>query len=217
MILLRKEINRLRKQVFPTLTEQKMPQIGLALLIDPVEELFTRPGTTEEQIEGFLNTLHTLTGSKLIFVLGSLRSDFYERCAKYPRLMEMLSDTGEYRLAPPKRSEIQQMIEEPAQRAGLTFEQSKDRPKLSELILEEALPNPEALPFAGIRAGRNLPAQPAPGSEDPELSKLRRTRRHFAVPSPSGPMTLMPLSKRRLGVNGRRPPSTRFSWAGRPA
>ncbi len=118
----------------------------LALLIDPLEEIFTRHGSTPEDREGFLLAINALARSKLVWALGSMRSDFYEKCAEHPALLDLKSGNGQYHLAPPTSAEIGRMIRLPAQLAGLQFEEHPEDGPLDEVLRDAASGDPGALP-----------------------------------------------------------------------
>jgi tetratricopeptide (TPR) repeat protein len=118
-----------------------------ALLIDPLEEIYTRPGATPEDRERFFAALNALVRSNLVFVLGSMRSDFYERCAEHPLLLELKSGQGQYHLAPPTLVEIGRMIRLPAKLAGLNFEEHPEQGPLDEVLIHAASGDSGALPL----------------------------------------------------------------------
>ena len=126
--------------------------VRYALLIDPVEEIFTRQGATAEDRESFLQTLEWLLGTGLFWVVGTMRSDFFDRCAEHRRLLDLKHGNGQYHLPPPSQAELSQMIRLPAQSAGLEFEVDPVRGPLDDFLLEEASKDPGALPLLGIHA-----------------------------------------------------------------
>src|SRR5262249_54976133 len=84
----------------------------------------------------------------LVWVIATMRSDFYPRCAEIPELQAMKEGAGQYDLAPPTFAEIGQMIRHPARAAGLRFEVSAaTRGRLDEVLHEAARRHPEALPL----------------------------------------------------------------------
>jgi tetratricopeptide (TPR) repeat protein len=126
----------------------EVPRLArFALVIDPLEEVFTRPGASAEDRERFFRALEALARSKLVWILASMRSDFYERCAEHPRLLELKSVQGQYHLPPPTLIEKGLMIRLPARLAGLQFEESADQGKLDEVLLNAASSDPGALPL----------------------------------------------------------------------
>src|SRR3954454_7949894 len=121
--------------------------VRYALLIDPVEEIFTRQGATPEDRESFLQTIEWLLGTGLFWVVGTMRSDFFDRCAEHRRLLDLKHGNGQYHLPPPSHAELGQMIRLPAQSAALEFEADPVRGPLDDFLLEEASRDPGALPL----------------------------------------------------------------------
>lgn len=123
------------------------PLARLLLLIDPLEEVFTRPGSTREDRDRLFVALDALARSGLIWVLSTMRSDFYERCGEHPQLLGLKDGRGQYHLAPPTSVEISHMIRLPAQLAALHFENHPQRGSLDDLLKEVASADPAALPL----------------------------------------------------------------------
>ncbi len=124
------------------------PVARLALLIDQMEELFTLATISEEERATFLRALDALARSGAVWVLATLRSDFFSRCEAYQVLMELKEGTGAYHLKPPSQAEIGQMIRLPAAAAGLQFEENhRTGERLDDLLRDEAMANPGALPL----------------------------------------------------------------------
>jgi hypothetical protein len=95
----------------------------LALVIDQLEELFTA-GFSLEVRQKYISGLAGLVRSGRVFVLATLRSDFYPRYQEFPELIELAKPSGKFD-KPPTPSEIGNMIRLPAQAAGLRFEQKR--------------------------------------------------------------------------------------------
>ncbi|MCK6580626.1 MAG: SUMF1/EgtB/PvdO family nonheme iron enzyme [Anaerolineae bacterium] len=93
----------------------------LLLFIDQFEELFTlaRP----EDVGAFAAMLDAVAKSERIRVVVTMRADFYHRAVEIVQLAELLR-AGSFPLAIPKRDALRQMIERPAERAGLTFDEA---------------------------------------------------------------------------------------------
>jgi len=129
------------------LAELKPPAVRLAVLADQLEELFTS-GMAEETVALFIEKLTALSTSGRVFVLGTLRSDFYPECLKHPRLVELMRDRGTYALPAPTAGDIGQMIRQPAAAAGLVFEENRSSGEnLDELLRDAAIKDPAALPL----------------------------------------------------------------------
>ena len=123
------------------------PEAHLALVVDPLEELFTGDFSPELQ-HRYIAALATLIRSGRVFVVATLQSDFYAAYQQFPELIELTGSTGRYDLQPPTPEEIEDMIRLPAEAAGLRFDD--DRTKvcgLDKAILEAAVSSAEPLPF----------------------------------------------------------------------
>lgn len=140
----REEDARILREKLANLTP---PRVRLAVLADQLEELFTS-GISEETISSFIEKLSELSNSGLVFVLGTLRSDFYPDCLKHPKLVELMRDRGTYALPAPTAGDIGQMIRQPASAAGLAFEENRSTGEnLDELLRDAAIRDPAALPL----------------------------------------------------------------------
>ncbi len=89
------------------------------LFVDQFEELFTL--SNPDDAKSFAVMLDAIAKSERVRVVVTMRADFYHRAVEYPQLAELLR-TGSFPLAIPKRDALRQMIERPAERAGLTFD-----------------------------------------------------------------------------------------------
>ena len=122
-------------------------QSRLVLAIDPLEEIYSRPGASHEDRERFIAALAALAKSSLVWVIGTMRSDFYERCGELPGLLALKAGSGQYHLAPPTTAEIGRMIRLPAQLAGLSFEDDETHGPLDEVLKDAAAADPAGLPL----------------------------------------------------------------------
>jgi tetratricopeptide (TPR) repeat protein len=78
----------------------------------------------------------------------ALRSDFYPRTAELEGLIALKEGAGQYDLLAPTPAEISQMIRQPAQAAGLYFEEdSSTNERLDDVLRDAAAKNPGALPL----------------------------------------------------------------------
>lgn len=99
---------------------ENLPEWARVLLfIDQFEELFTL--SHADDAKSFAVLLEALAKSERVCGVVTLRADFYHRAVDYPQLAELLR-AGSFPLAIPKRDALRQMIERPAERAGLTFD-----------------------------------------------------------------------------------------------
>jgi hypothetical protein len=123
------------------------PPALLAVVIDQLEELFTIDRLAGQR-ETFLRAIDVLARSGYVWVLATLRSDFYARCEESPILMELKKGTGQYHLQPPNEVQLGQMIRLPASAAGLPFEEDhKSGERLDDLLRDAAVKSPSALPL----------------------------------------------------------------------
>ncbi len=91
----------------------------ILLFIDQFEELFTL--SSRKDAEAFVGLLNAIADNTQVRVVVTMRADFYQSALGYPQLADMLRQ-GSFPLALPRRSALRQMIESPAERAGITFE-----------------------------------------------------------------------------------------------
>jgi len=121
------------------------PCAALALVIDQAEELF-HGDRNETLVEAFITALTSLARSGRIFILITLRSDFYDRYQK-SRLLELSGTEGQVDLLPPDEDEIGQIIRQPAAAAGLRYETNDAGKSLDEELRDQARANPDSLPL----------------------------------------------------------------------
>ena len=91
----------------------------LILFIDQFEELFTLVADNHRQ--RFIYLLEKAVQSRYLRVILTVRADFHEHCLNYPALADLIN-TGAWHLASPDLVSLWQMIYEPANAAGLQFE-----------------------------------------------------------------------------------------------
>jgi hypothetical protein len=94
----------------------------LVIVVDQLEELFTREGLPPAEREAFVAALAALAQSGLVWVVATMRSDFFDRLERLPALASLSAGEGRYLLLPPDEAEIGQIIRRPAREAGLRFE-----------------------------------------------------------------------------------------------
>lgn len=134
------------------------PATRLIVVIDQFEEVFLLDeiaDKAEQEIESgaqartrFVDMLEALARSGQVWVIATLRSDFYFRCAEVPALVRLKEGAGQYELLPPTRSEFEQIVRSAAAAAGLRFERdSASGSTLDETLIEASATNPAALPL----------------------------------------------------------------------
>jgi len=128
------------------LTEQ--PTARLALVVDQMEEMFSLESITHEERIKFIEALDALSRSGRVWVIATLRSDFYPRTSELEGLVALKEGTGQFDLLSPTTAEIGQMIRQPAQAAGLYFEEdTTTNERLDDVLRDAAAKNPGALPL----------------------------------------------------------------------
>jgi hypothetical protein len=89
-----------------------------------------------------------LVRSGRVFVLATLRNDFYASYQEFPDLIELTKPSGKFDLRPPTPSEIGNMIQLPAEAVGLHFEQDRETgQRLDDALRDTASATPESLPL----------------------------------------------------------------------
>lgn len=112
------------------------------LVIDQFEELFTLCHSQDERASFVSNLLAAASepdGS--IFIVITLRADFYAHCAEYIQLREALAQQQEY-IGAMSDVELRRAVEEPARRGRWEFE-----PGLVDVLLHDVGHEPGALPL----------------------------------------------------------------------
>jgi len=125
----------------------ELPKARLVLVVDQLEELFTS-GFSQELRQRYVTALAGLVRSGRVFVLATLRNDFYASYQEFPDLIELTKPGGKFDLRPPTPSEIGNMIQLPAEAAGLHFEQERETgQRLDDALRDTASATPESLPL----------------------------------------------------------------------
>jgi tetratricopeptide (TPR) repeat protein len=120
----------------------------LALVIDQMEEMYTQDEIDDVQRSAFVDLVDALARSGRVWVIATLRSDFYPRLASLPKLGALREGAGQYDLMPPTASEIGQMIRLPTNAAGLRFEEDPaTNERLDDMLRDAAARHPEVLPL----------------------------------------------------------------------
>jgi len=124
------------------------PTARLMLVVDQMEEMFSLESITHEERKMFIEALDALSRSGRVWVIATLRSDFYPRTTELERLVALKEGSGQYDLLAPTPAEIGQMIRQPAQAAGLYFEEDTSTNEgLDDVLRDAAAKNPGALPL----------------------------------------------------------------------
>ena len=124
------------------------PAARLAVLVDQLEEIFTLADRfSPETRNRFVTALAELARSGVVWVVATLRSEFFGQCEKIPELVALKSGKGQVQLLPPTVSELRQIVRLPAMAAGLQFKVDKDEGRLDERLVDAAGRNPGSLPL----------------------------------------------------------------------
>jgi WD40 repeat protein len=121
----------------------------LVLLVDQLEELFTRPDITENDRLAFVRLLAGLARSGVVWVIATMRSDLWHRAAAIPELLRLTEDGARLDLLPPDAAELLEVIRRPARATGLGFEEEA-RIGLDAVLAEAAAAEPGALPLLSV-------------------------------------------------------------------
>ncbi len=119
----------------------------LLLLVDQLEELLSGDGIADAARRDFVAALAALAASGVVWVVATLRSDFYHRCSEVAGLAELKDGWSSYELLQPTPAEIGQIIREPARRAGLRFEQTSEEGRLDDVLHHDAVRDRIPLPL----------------------------------------------------------------------
>jgi len=129
------------------LEKLEAPRTRLVLVLDQLEEMFTS-GFPEELQVSFITAVSLLARSGRVYVLATLRNDFYARYQEFDELIELTKPAGKYDLRQPTPDEIGNMIRLPAELAGLSFEaEPVTSQPLDEALRDAAAATPESLPL----------------------------------------------------------------------
>ena len=120
----------------------------LVLVVDQLEELFTGERHSPSERAQFVELLAGLVRSGCVWVVATMRKDFWHRADETPELVRMSEGKGRLELLPPAPAQLSQMIRRPAEAAGVSFEvHGTTNVPLNEVIAEEVAREPGALPL----------------------------------------------------------------------
>ena len=143
----------------------ELPRARLALVIDQLEELFTTNFSPEVR-QKYITTITGLVRSGRVFVVATLRSDFYLSYQQFSDLIELTKPGGKVDLQPSTAYEIGNMIRLPAEAAGLRFEEDRETgQRLDQALRDVACATPESLPLLEHVLGLLYEKQAARGDD----------------------------------------------------
>jgi hypothetical protein len=125
----------------------KSESTRLALVVDQLEELFTTGEIIADDRTVFIRCLDGLARSGRVLVIGTMRSDYWHRAAETPLLVEMAAGNRRLDLLAPTQDEIMEMIRQPAEAAGVEFENDPGNIRFDATLAKEASIEPGALPL----------------------------------------------------------------------
>jgi hypothetical protein len=120
---------------------------AVLFFIDQFEEIFTDPLITEEERICAFSLLNGMASTHKIWLIFSMRNDFYHRFTAYPALSELKNNGIVYDLPKILYSELQEIIEEPARKAGLKWETNEQGIALNKNILHDINKGVDDLPL----------------------------------------------------------------------
>lgn len=160
----------------------------LVLQIDQLEEVFGSVPASRRERADFFETLHDLSMTGRVWILATMRSEFFPRVSEEPVLHSLVnSNKGGFVLAPPDRQALQEIIRYPAAAGRITFERTlevreigngegaKEESKhdeLDEQILSDAESSPDVLPLLEFTLRSLYDADIAP-NEDKKSSEAK--------------------------------------------
>ena len=152
-------------QQFFTMIDNKLSTltngVRLIVVVKQLERVFLNQSINAAHRRYFADILHRLCTQYGVFLIFSIRSDFYQNLSDIPSLMLLKQSGGQMDVLPPSLEQIKQAISLPAEKAGLSFEDSKQGlGKLQDVIAKRAEELPESLPvlqftLAQLYAGRS--------------------------------------------------------------
>jgi hypothetical protein len=120
---------------------------AVLFFIDQFEEIFTDPLITEEERIRTFALLQGMASTHKIWLFFSMRNDFYHKFISYPALSALKNESIVFDIHKILHSELQEIIEEPAKKAGLQWEANEKGIALSRTILKDINKGVDDLPL----------------------------------------------------------------------
>ncbi|WP_193212643.1 ATP-binding protein [Luteolibacter marinus] len=118
----------------------------MLVMIDPLDGLFASPEVTAELREGYFRVLAALVKSRRVWMVATLRSEFFPRVSEHRDLFRLVRDGGFF-LGPPDEPELRTIVRLPLLAAGMEFEADPQTGgDLSDRITGDALGAAQVLP-----------------------------------------------------------------------
>ncbi len=160
---------------------ETLERLGVYLLlqVDQLEEVFSTVKTEDDERHAFFSTLADLSATGRVWVVATMRSEFFPAIAKESALHALVAqDDGGYILRPPDRQSLQEIIRFPAAAGRIDFERTvkprevggekANHDQLDAQILSDAECSPDALPLLEFTLRRLYQQDIAPEETDRE-------------------------------------------------
>lgn len=121
----------------------------IQLVLDQAEEIFTKKGHTHDQQVTFFKGIKALIKTGYVWCIGTIRSDFIGQGQHTP-LYALMQSGGDYKLQPPQANQLRQILCEPANAAGVSFELNNSDISLADIILQDSQAQPGSLPLVAF-------------------------------------------------------------------
>jgi formylglycine-generating enzyme required for sulfatase activity len=134
--------------LLPALKAQvsKPGAVRIVILVDQLEELFTDPRFTDESRDLFARILEAFATSGQIWIVATIRGDFYHRLLGCPGLVRLATAGAQLPLVPPGADALRRIIESPSLLSGVSFERVGET-TLADRILRDVSEQAELLPL----------------------------------------------------------------------
>lgn len=124
--------------------QQLPPDQNVAISICQLERLFINEQLSENDRRVFIDLIVGLTSQCGVFVLATMRSDFYHRIPDYAGLLWLKQNGGQLDVLPPNLEQLRIMVTH----AQLKFEAAReDQLALDDYIVQRAFTFPNSLPL----------------------------------------------------------------------
>jgi WD40 repeat protein/tetratricopeptide (TPR) repeat protein len=125
----------------------------LVLLVDQLDELFAA-SVSEDERTRFIDLLAALVATGRVWVVVTLRADFYARMLDQPGLKKLKEVGATYDLAPPGTVELAEIVRGPAEAAGLVYEKDALTGETLDARLLREAERPDMLPLVQLALSR---------------------------------------------------------------
>jgi tetratricopeptide (TPR) repeat protein len=123
----------------------------LVLLVDQLEELFTRSEIGARQRVRFAEIVAALACSGVVWVIATMRSDLVYRLDELKDLGNLANHGARLTLTPPDTAQLLEIIRQTARAAGLAFDTDADSGLgLDAMLAREAAAEPGVLPLLSV-------------------------------------------------------------------